>query len=90
MPTMMQIAWNAEAMIVPLGNKAGYSGTLASCLCHWRDKLKLSEQVTCFIATTGAVDGKICLEPEDIAILLNAFGADRLGKKKEKRLSWIT
>jgi hypothetical protein len=74
-PIMMRISWNAEATIVPLGNTPGYSGTLASCLSHWRDRLKLSEQVTCFIATSEAIDGKVCLEPEDIAVLLGAFGA---------------
>jgi hypothetical protein len=78
---MMRIAWNAEATIVPLGNTPGYSGTLASCLCHWRDSLKPYEQVTCFITTSEAIDGKVCLEPEDIAVLINAFGAGKASNR---------
>jgi hypothetical protein len=76
---MPQIAWNANAAIVPRGNKLGYSGTLADCLTHWRYKLSSIDQVTCFIMITAPIEGKVCLEPEDIAKLIGSDLSDRNG-----------
>jgi hypothetical protein len=76
---MPQIAWNSNAAIVPLGNKLGYSGTLADCLAHWRYKLSSVDQVTCFITVTAPIEGMVCLEPEDIAKLI---GEDLSGRSR--------
>jgi hypothetical protein len=72
-PVMRQIPWTTGAVIVPLGNKLGYSGTLASCLSHWQVKLSPIDQVTCFIALEEQIDGCFCLEPEQIVKLVGAF-----------------
>ena len=74
---MTQIAWNSTATIVPYGNKPQFSGTLATCLAHWRDQLNPVDQVTCFITIDTPIDGKACLEPEDIAMLVGGFMAPK-------------
>ena len=66
---MEQIPWNAGAIVVLLGNRPRFSGTLAACLHYWRD-MPTHRQVTSFIAIAELIDGRPFLEPEDIEKLL--------------------
>jgi len=59
---MEQISWNSPAILVPPGNRPNFSGTLASCLRHWRDEMNPVDQVTAMIA----VGNGMWLEPEEL------------------------
>jgi len=57
-----QIQWNMPAILVPPGNNPNVTGTLASCVRHWRDQLGPVQQVTAMIAMAG---GR-WIEPEEL------------------------
>jgi hypothetical protein len=59
---MEQIPWNIPAILVPPGSRPNYTGTLASCLRHWRDEMSPVDQVMAMIATGG---GR-WFEPEEL------------------------
>jgi hypothetical protein len=57
-----QVQWNMPAILVPPGNMANVSGSLAFCVRYWRDKLGPVQQITAMIAMAG---GR-WIEPEEL------------------------
>ncbi len=66
---MSQIPLQVRAMIVPIGNRPGFSGTLSDCLSHWHDNLTIVERATSFIALDEALEGRTWLEPWEVKTL---------------------
>lgn len=69
---MEHISWNSPAILVPPGNRPNYTGTLETCLRHWRDEMNPVDQVTAMIA----VGNGRWLEPEDLLHLSFTLPAD--------------
>jgi hypothetical protein len=70
---MEQIAWNGAAQVIMSRHRPLYSGTLAMCVLHFRDRLSLTRQIACHIALEQQlVNGKAWLDPEEIYNLMGA------------------
>jgi hypothetical protein len=47
---MGQIPWDMPAILVPPDNDSNFTGTLATCVRHWRDDMRPSQRAKAMVA----------------------------------------